>query len=82
MATTTGPVTADRAGTGSRVQGGNREIPAAHKPLEVKWIILTILIVIYALIPLAWILSLSLKSASTVTDGKILPTDFSWDWAC
>src|SRR6201746_1162701 len=79
MATTAGPVTADRAGTGTRVQGGNREIPPDRKPFEIKWIILTIFIVVYALIPLLWILSLSFKSPATVTDGKILPSDFSWE---
>ena len=76
MATAT---TADRAGTGSRAQGGDREIPADRKPLEIKWIILTIFIVVYALIPLLWILSLSFKSPATVTDGKIFPSDFSWE---
>jgi multiple sugar transport system permease protein len=79
MTTTAGPVTADRAGTGTRVQGGNREIPADRKALEFKWIILTIFIVGYALVPLLWILSLSFKSPATATDGKILPTDFSWE---
>src|SRR3978361_2184755 len=77
MATTAGPVTTDRAGTGARVQGGNREIPPDHKPFEFKWIILTIFIVAYALLPLLWILSLSFKSPATATDGKILPTNFS-----
>jgi multiple sugar transport system permease protein len=76
MATAT---TTDRAGTGSRVQGGNREIPPDWKPLEIKWIILSIFIVVYALIPLLWILSLSFKSPATVTDGKIIPSDFSWE---
>jgi multiple sugar transport system permease protein len=72
-------VTADRAGTGTRMQGGNREIPRDRRPLEVKWLILTVLIVVYALLPLLWILSLSFKSSSTVTDGKIFPSDFSWE---
>src|SRR3978361_1376302 len=79
MATTAGPVTTDRAGTGARAQGGNREIPPDHKPFEFKWIILTIFIVAYALLPLLWILSLSFKSPATATDGKLLPTDFSWE---
>src|SRR5436309_14640776 len=76
MATT---VATDRAGTGSRAQGGNREIPPDRRPLEIKWIILTIFIVVYALIPLLWILSLSFKSPATVTDGKLIPSDFSWE---
>src|SRR3954467_1650918 len=71
--------TADRAGTGTRTQGGGREIPADRRPLEAKWIILTIFIVVYAMLPLLWILSLSFKSPATATDGKILPSDFSWE---
>lgn len=78
MTTTSGPVTTERAGTGSRVQGGNREIPRDRKPLEIKWIILTIFIVVYALAPLVWILSLSLKSTATVTDGHFFPRDWSF----
>jgi multiple sugar transport system permease protein len=76
MATT---VDTGRAGTRSRTQGGGREIPADRKPFELKWIILTIFIVVYALIPLLWILSLSFKSPSTVTDGKLIPSEFSWE---
>lgn len=72
-------VTADRTGTGSRTQGGGREIPADRKPFEFKWILLTIFIVVYALLPLLWILSLSFKSPATATDGKILPSDFSFE---
>src|SRR6195952_170846 len=71
--------TADRAGTGTRTQGGNREIPRDRNALEFKWIILTVFIVTYAMIPLLWILSLSFKSPATATDGKILPSDFSWE---
>jgi multiple sugar transport system permease protein len=77
MATAT--TTTDRTGTGGRAQGGNREIPPDRRPLEIKWIILTIFIVVYALIPLLWILSLSFKSPATVTDGKLIPSDFSWE---
>src|SRR3954462_13201806 len=77
MATATS--TTGQAGAGTRAQGGNREIPPDRKPFELKWIILTIFIVVYALIPLLWILSLSFKSPATVTDGKIFPSDFSWE---
>src|SRR5947208_3354725 len=43
MATAT--TSTDRAGTGSRAQGGNREIPPDRERFELKWIILTISIV-------------------------------------
>ncbi len=69
----------DRTATGRQEGGARREIPADRKPLEFKWIILTIFIVIYALIPLAWILSLSFKSPATATDGKIIPSDPSFE---
>jgi multiple sugar transport system permease protein len=78
MATATGTTTtAGRAGT--QAPGARREIPADRKPFELKWIILTIFIVVYALIPLLWILSLSFKSPATVTDGKLIPSEFSWE---
>src|SRR3954449_10924994 len=78
MATATGTTTtAGRAGT--QAAGARREIPADRKPFELKWIILTIFIVVYALIPLLWILSLSFKSPATVTDGKRIPSEFSWE---
>src|SRR3954452_20924643 len=71
--------TADRTRAGTRAGGAAREIPADRRPFELKWIILTIFIVVYAMIPLLWILSLSFKSPDTATDGKILPSDFTWE---
>jgi multiple sugar transport system permease protein len=44
-----------------------------------KWWTANTVILICALFPVLWILSLSLKSASTVTDGKLIPTDISFD---
>ena len=34
---------------------------------------------IYALFPVLWILSLSLKPTSTVKDGKLIPSDITFD---
>src|SRR6201995_21531 len=51
-----------------------REIPKPKRRLEPKWIIASILIVLYAILPIVWILSLSLKSQATVTDGKFWPS--------
>ena len=41
--------------------------------------IVSIPIIIYTLIPILWILSLSLKSTATLSDGKFIPQEFSWD---
>jgi multiple sugar transport system permease protein len=35
-------------------------------------------IVIYALFPVGWIVSLSLKAPADIANGQFLPTDFSW----
>ncbi|OBA63141.1 sugar ABC transporter permease [Mycobacterium sp. 1100029.7] len=38
------------------------------------WSVIDTLVVVYALLPVLWILSLSLKSTSTVRDGKLIPS--------
>ncbi|MBD0863735.1 carbohydrate ABC transporter permease [Gordonia sp. zg691] len=43
------------------------------------WSIANILVILYALIPLLWIISLSFKPASSVTDGNFIPTEFTLD---
>ena len=43
------------------------------------WIVVNVLVVIYALFPVLWILSLSLKPTSTVKDGKLIPTAVTFD---
>jgi multiple sugar transport system permease protein len=42
------------------------------------WTIGTVVIVVYALLPVAWITSLSLKKPSDLTDGKFIPRSFSF----
>jgi multiple sugar transport system permease protein len=44
-----------------------------------KWWTANTVILVCALFPVLWILSLSLKSSATVTDGKLIPTDISFD---
>ncbi len=44
-----------------------------------SWTAVNTVIVIAALFPVLWILSLSLKSADTVTDGRLIPAKFSLD---
>ena len=43
------------------------------------WIVVDALVVIYALLPVLWILSLSLKSTSTVKDGKLIPSSITFE---
>ena len=43
------------------------------------WLIINVAVVAYALVPVLWILSLSLKSTSTVKDGKLIPSSVTLD---
>jgi len=42
------------------------------------WVIVDALVLVYALVPVLWILSLSLKPTSTVKDGKLIPSSLSF----
>jgi multiple sugar transport system permease protein len=46
---------------------------------KVLWSIAILLVLLYALIPVLWITSLSLKPPAQVGDGKFIPQDFSLD---
>jgi multiple sugar transport system permease protein len=43
------------------------------------WAIVDILVLLYALLPVLWILSLSLKPTSTVKDGRLIPSSVTCD---
>src|SRR3712207_679921 len=43
------------------------------------WWIAGVLILLYCLFPIAWIVSLSLKAASDISNGQFLPTALSWE---
>ena len=43
------------------------------------WVIVDALVLLYALFPVLWILSLSLKPMSTVKDGKLIPSSVTFD---
>ncbi|WP_370485143.1 carbohydrate ABC transporter permease [Mycobacterium sp. pUA109] len=43
------------------------------------WVVIDALVVLYALFPVLWILSLSLKPTSTVKDGKLIPSSITLD---
>jgi multiple sugar transport system permease protein len=44
-----------------------------------SWVIVDTLVLLYALFPVLWILSLSLKPTSTVKDGKLIPSSVTFD---
>jgi multiple sugar transport system permease protein len=44
-----------------------------------SWVIVDALVLVYALLPVLWILSLSLKPTSTVKDGKLIPSPVTFD---
>lgn len=48
-------------------------------PRATGWTVINILVVIYALFPVLWILSLSLKPTSSVKDGKLIPAEITFD---
>ena len=43
------------------------------------WVVVDFLVLVYALFPVLWILSLSLKPTSSVKDGKLIPAQFTLD---
>ena len=43
------------------------------------WVIVDAMVLVYALLPVLWILSLSLKPTSTVKDGKLIPSSPTFD---
>jgi multiple sugar transport system permease protein len=43
------------------------------------WTIVNILVLVYALLPVLWILSLSLKPTSSVKDGKLIPAQVTFE---
>ncbi|GLZ35800.1 sugar ABC transporter permease [Lentzea sp. NBRC 105346] len=46
---------------------------------KVGWSLLNLVVVIYALFPVLWILSLSLKSSKTLADGNLIPREISFE---
>jgi multiple sugar transport system permease protein len=53
------------------------ERPGARR--AAAWVIVDVLVLVYALLPVLWILSLSLKPTSTVKDGKLIPSAVTLD---
>ncbi|GGB64848.1 sugar ABC transporter permease [Knoellia flava TL1] len=45
---------------------------------KLTWTMVNVLVLIYAFVPVIWIVSLSLKDSATLNDGKFLPVSPSW----
>jgi multiple sugar transport system permease protein len=43
------------------------------------WVVIDTLVLVYALLPVLWILSLSLKPAANVKDGKLIPSSVTFE---
>jgi multiple sugar transport system permease protein len=43
------------------------------------WVVVDLLVIVYAIFPVLWILSLSLKPTSSVKDGKLIPAQWTLD---
>lgn len=46
---------------------------------RISWSVVNLLVLLYALIPVLWIVSLSFKPPGNVKDGKFIPTEWTWD---
>ena len=43
-----------------------------------QWTVIDVVVVVYALVPVLWTLSLSFKSKATIGDGNLLPSEWSF----
>ncbi|KAA0922461.1 carbohydrate ABC transporter permease [Rhodococcus sp. IEGM 1401] len=46
---------------------------------KVGWTVVNVLVLLYALVPLLWIISLSFKSTATIADGNFIPRSITFD---
>ena len=52
---------------------------AATPARKLSWGTANLIVLVYALIPVIWIISLSLKSTGSLNDGNFLPRSIAWD---
>src|SRR5690242_3169743 len=66
---------------GARCEPGRAEVAMETETTNRKltWWGINIIVLLYAFIPVVWILTLSLKDPSTLNDGKYFPVSPSWD---
>ena len=62
------------AAPGSDGKGGGRAMQTETTQRKLIWTGVNALVLIYAFVPVIWIVSLSLKDDATLNDGKFLPT--------
>ena len=46
---------------------------------RVLWVLGTVVVLFYALVPVVWIASLSFKTPATIGDQKFFPSEWTWD---
>lgn len=46
---------------------------------RIGWSVVNLLVLLYALIPVLWIISLSFKPPGSVQDGSFIPKEFTWE---
>lgn len=51
---------------------------AAPANKKFGWGVINLIVILYALIPVLWIVSLSFKTADTITDGNFIPRSWTW----
>ncbi|MCX3058321.1 carbohydrate ABC transporter permease [Streptomyces beihaiensis] len=52
---------------------------AAGKAHAVRWGVVNVVVVLYALFPVWWIVALSFKDPKTLTDGDYIPRSWTWE---
>jgi len=45
---------------------------------KVRWGLVDILVLVFALVPVLWVISLSFKTKDTITDGSFIPQSWTW----
>jgi multiple sugar transport system permease protein len=45
---------------------------------KVRWGLVDILVLVFALVPVLWVVSLSFKTKDTLTDGNFIPVSWTW----
>ncbi|WP_103353220.1 carbohydrate ABC transporter permease [Amycolatopsis sp. CA-128772] len=45
---------------------------------KVRWGLVDILVLVFALVPVLWVVSLSFKTKDTITDGSFIPQSWTW----
>ena len=61
---------------------GARDEPGEGTDMDRKigrWVAADLVVLVFALFPVLWIISLSLKTPATVADGRLIPAEFSFD---